>query len=383
MSSVETTQKSQYVVRADGRIIGKGQIERSTQPLQTLADYVDTRIGTGHSRWMIAPGPWMPFSMVKLSPDNQNTGWQAGYQPTFENIGCFSHIHEWTLGGLGLMPTNGKLVIQEGEEGNPDSGYRSRIDKRTEKAGIGYYAIHLEDYDIQAELTATTRCGFQRYTFPKDRKGARVLVDLHIPTEYDYLLKEVELRRVSDYRIESVSHQLSKNVWSNDADQDYKLHFVLEFDQPIADMGIWADGEVRRDTVLKAKDLKDAGVYLEFDATKHPVVQVRSGISLVSIENASLNLEKEITRPFGWNFEAVQQNQKKVWNELFDRVQITSTDRMEKVRFYNNMYRALCSRNIWSDVNGEWVSTDKKYTVCRTKTMQHWDVMLSGTHSGI
>lgn len=360
MSSVETTQKSQYVVRADGRIIGKGQIERSAQPLQTLADYVDTRIGTGHSRWMIAPGPWMPFSMVKLSPDNQNTGWQAGYQPTFENIGCFSHIHEWTLGGLGLMPTNGKLVIQEGEEGNPDSGYRSRIDKRTEKAGIGYYAIHLEDYDIQAELTATTRCGFQRYTFPKDRKGARVLVDLHIPTEYDYLLKEVELRRVSDYRIEGVSHQLSKNVWSNDADQDYKLHFVLEFDQPIADMGIWADGEVRRDTVLKAKDLKDAGVYLEFDATKHPVVQVRSGISLVSIENASLNLEKEITRPFGWNFEAVQQNQKKVWNELFDRVQITSTDRMEKVRFYNNMYRALCSRNIWSDVNGEWVSTDKK-----------------------
>lgn len=360
MSSVETTQKSQYVVRADGRIIGKGQIERSAQPLQTLADYVDTRIGTGHSRWMIAPGPWMPFSMVKLSPDNQNTGWQAGYQPTFENIGCFSHIHEWTLGGLGLMPTNRKLVIQEGEEGNPDSGYRSRIDKRTEKAGIGYYAIHLEDYDIQAELTATTRCGFQRYTFPKDRKGARVLVDLHIPAEYDYLLKEVELRRVSDYRIEGVSHQLSKNVWSNDADQDYKLHFVLEFDQPIADMGIWADGEVRRDTVLKAKDLKDAGVYLEFDATKHPVVQVRSGISLVSIENASLNLEKEITRPFGWNFEAVQQNQKKVWNELFDRVQITSTDRMEKVRFYNNMYRALCSRNIWSDVNGEWVSTDKK-----------------------
>lgn len=360
MSSVETTQKSQYVVRADGRIIGKGQIERSAQPLQTLADYVDTRIGTGHSRWMIAPGPWMPFSMVKLSPDNQNTGWQAGYQPTFENIGCFSHIHEWTLGGLGLMPTNGKLVIQEGEEGNPDSGYRSRIDKRTEKAGIGYYAIHLEDYDIQAELTATTRCGFQRYTFPKDRKGARVLVDLHIPTEYDYLLREVELRKVSDYRIEGVSHQLSKNVWSNDADQDYKLHFVLEFDQPIADMGIWADGEVRRDTVLKAKDLKDAGVYLEFDVTKHPVVQVRSGISLVSIENASLNLEKEITCPFGWNFEAVQQNQKKVWNELFDRVQITSTDRMEKVRFYNNMYRALCSRNIWSDVNGEWVSTDKK-----------------------
>lgn len=100
-------------------MVEKGTVLREPQRLQTYADYVDTRIGTGHSRWMIAPGPWMPFSMVKLSPDNQNAGWQAGYQPTFENIGCFSHIHEWTLGGLGLMPTNGKLVIQEGDEMDP------------------------------------------------------------------------------------------------------------------------------------------------------------------------------------------------------------------------------------------------------------------------
>lgn len=360
MPTVKADKKSNYVVKADGKVIAKGSVTRSQKPEQTLADYVDTRIGTGHSRWMIAPGPWMPFSMVKLSPDNQNSGWQSGYQPTFENIGCFSHIHEWTLGGLGLMPTNGKLVIQEGDEADPDSGYRSRIDKRTEKAGIGYYAINLEDYDIKAELTATTRCGFQRYTFPTDREGARILVDLHIPTEYDYMLREVELRRVNDYRIEGVSHQLSKNVWSDDADQDYKLHFVLEFDQPIADMGIWADGEVRRDTILKAKDLKDAGAYLQFDVKNNPVVQVRSGISLVSIENASLNLETEITRPFGWNFEAVKKNQLDVWNDIFGRVQINTADSQEKTRFYNNMYRALCSRNTWSDVNGEWISTDKK-----------------------
>lgn len=100
MPAVTTTKESRYRVRIDGKIVEEGTILREPQRLQTYADYVDTRIGTGHSRWMIAPGPWMPFSMVKLSPDNQNAGWQAGYQPTFENIGCFSHIHEWTLGGL-------------------------------------------------------------------------------------------------------------------------------------------------------------------------------------------------------------------------------------------------------------------------------------------
>jgi len=360
MPAVTAPKESQYCIRIDGKMVEKGTVLREPQRLQTYADYVDTRIGTGHSRWMIAPGPWMPFSMVKLSPDNQNAGWQAGYQPTFENIGCFSHIHEWTLGGLGLMPTNGKLVIQEGDEMDPDSGYRSRIRKQTEQAGIGYYAIHLDDYDIEAELTATTRCGFQRYTFPQDREGARVLVDLHIPTEYDYVLSDIEIKKVGPNRIEGVSHQLSRNVWSNDADQDYRLYFVLEFDQPIQEMGGWTDGTVVKTEHLTGKDLKDAGLFLQFDVRQNPVVQVRSGISLVSLENAALNLKTEISEPFGWSFEAVRDHQRAVWNELFGRVEISTADRQEKVRFYNNMYRALCSRNTWSDVNGQWISTDKK-----------------------
>lgn len=80
----------------------------------------------------------------------------------------------------------------------------------------------------------------------------------------------------------------------------------------------------------------------------------------MSIKNASENLETEISRPFGWNFEAVVAEQKRVWNEIFSRITISTDDRLEKVKFYNNMYRAVCSRNVWSDVNGEWVATDGK-----------------------
>src|SRR5210317_1296574 len=105
-------------------------------------------MGAAHSRWMIAPGPWMPFSMVKLSPDNQDKGWQAGYDPIFESIGGFSHIHEWTLSGLLTMPVNGPLEIQVGSQFEPRSGYRSRIDKSSEQAGLGYNRVHLTDYDI-------------------------------------------------------------------------------------------------------------------------------------------------------------------------------------------------------------------------------------------
>ena len=358
MPAVATPTRSRYRVLENGKVIQEGVVNRSPRPAQTLADYVDTRLGTAHSRWMIAPGPWMPFSMVKLSPDNQNAGWQAGYQPTFESVGTFSHVHEWTMAGLGVFATNGRLQTTIGDERRPASGYRSRIVKRTEEAPIGYYKVQLADYDIRAEVTATTRCGMERFTFPADRDSARVLLDFHIPSEYDYQLKEVQVSQVSPYRLEGAVHQFSGGVWSNDASQDYTLHFVVEFDQPIKRLGGWLDGRVQYGTTFSAKDLKEAGLFAEFDAKQHPVVQVRSGLSLVSIANAAQNLQTEITQPFGWSFAAVRQHQLDTWNELFNRVRITSTNRLEKVRFYNALYRSLCSRNTWSDVNGEWRGTD-------------------------
>ncbi|MBB5396113.1 GH92 family glycosyl hydrolase [Mucilaginibacter sp. AK015] len=367
MPAVTTAKQSRYSILENGKIMQIGVVNRSKQKIQTLANYVDTRMGTAHSRWMIAPGPWMPFSMVKMSPDNQNAGWQAGYQPTYESVGTFSHIHEWTMAGLGIFASNGKLKTTMGDEQKPNSGYRSLIDKRSEEAPIGYYKVDLKNYDIKAEVTATTRCGFERFTFPANRDSARILVDLHVPAEYNYQLKEIKLKKVSDYRIEGSAHQVSPGVWSNDAEQDYTLHFVVEFDKPIKNMGGWVNKTVKYSNEFEANGAKEAGLFLEFDAKQTPVVQVRSSISLVSVDNARQNLKTEVTDRFGWNFDAVRQNQVNTWNDIFDRVKITTTNRLEKVRFYNSMYRSICSRNTWSDVNGEWHGTDGKIQKLKNK----------------
>ncbi len=358
--AVPSSIKSNYEILVDGKPVESGIVQRDTQELNSVADYVDTKMGTGHSRWMIAPGPWMPFGMVKLSPDNQNEGWQAGYQPTFESIGTFSHIHEWTMGGLGMLPVHGPLMTEVGDQREPDKGYRSQIDKTTEEAPLGYYSVSLSDYNIKAELTATTRCGFQRYTYPKGITTGRVMIDLQIPAEYKYNIKEATLRKVSDYRIEGFSHQFSPDTWSGGVNQEYTIYFVIEFDQPIARMGVWLNGEAMEKESLTANDADDAGAFVEFNLQDNPVVQTRTGISYVSIENAGLNLTKEISEPFSWKFDAVRNNQKKVWNELLARVSITSNDRREKARFYTNMYRALCSRNTFSDVDGSWIDATEQ-----------------------
>jgi len=386
MKAVDKPKESVYSILVDGKEIETGNIQCSPKKINNLVDYVDTKIGSGHSRWMIAPGPWMPFSMVKISPDNQNEGWQAGYQPSFESVGTFSHIHEWTMAGLGTFPTNGPLITEVGNQDDPDSGYRSRIDKTTEEGPLGSYSVFLSDYKIKAELTATTRCSFQRYTYPKDVPNSRILVDLKIPSEYAYTIKEAYFKKVNDHKIVGYSKQMSPSVWSeqyyrsqmvedgdkkrewDDIEQEYTVNFVMEFDQPIKKFGVWVDGDKKgkcdattiNDTELTVKNPEDIVAFVEFDTAKNQVVQTRTGISYVSIENAALNLDKEISKPFGWSFEKVQENQKKTWNDLFKRVLITTDDRLEKVRFYSNMYRALVSRNTYSDVDGSWVDATEK-----------------------
>jgi predicted alpha-1,2-mannosidase len=363
MPAVSSSRQSKYEVLADGKPIENGIITRAPKRLASYADYVDTRLGTAHSRWMIAPGPWMPFSMVKLSPDNQNDGWQAGYDPTFESIGAFSHIHEWTMGGLGMLPVNGPLKIKVGDQRSaPGEGYRSRIDKSTEEAPLGYYKVQLTDYNIKAEVTATSRASFQRYTYPK-KTDSRVMIDLQTPAENRYQLAEVNLKKVSDHRIEGYSKQFAPQVWiaqAGSSEQEYTVHFVIEFDQPIRKFGTWVNDNIGEGDLVQIKDAKDAGAYVEFDTRNNRVVQVRTGMSYVDIAGASRNLETEISKPFGWSFDKVRNNQQQVWDELLSRLKIKTNDRREKIRFYTNMYRATCSRNTFSDVDGRWVDATEK-----------------------
>jgi predicted alpha-1,2-mannosidase len=361
MPAVADSVESSYAVYIDGKKVARGRVKRSPQSPVTPADYVNTLMGTAHSRWMIAPGPWMPFGMVKLSPDNQNGGWQAGYQPSFESVGLFSHVHEWTMAGLGMLPVTGALKIRTGDQSGlirSDGAYRSAIDKTTEEAPLGYYRVKLTDYDITAELTATSRCGFQRYTYPEG-EDARVLIDLNVPAEYRYDILEAHMQQAGARRIEGFCRQHSGEVWSHDADQDYTLFFVVEFDRDITRFGGWSDSTLSANRPVGGRRLSRAGCYAEFDAQPGNVVQVRSAISYVDLEGARKNLEAEIARPFGWDFEAVRRYQCDTWNDLLGRVRVTGSDRREKMRFYTNLYRAFC-RNLFSDVDGRWVDATEE-----------------------
>jgi len=316
-------------------------------------DYVDPKIGTAikSKRWMLFPGATTPFGLVALSPDNlDRTGWyKGGFDPHLKNIAGFSHIHAWSMAGLLTMPTVGDLKVKPGPMDDPDSGYRSRFSN--DVASPGYYAVTLDDYKVRAEFTATTRTGFHRYTFPETDK-ARILFDLKFPSEYNFDLIHADIKRISDTKIIGYSRMVEKyytGPW-----QDYILHFVIQFDKPFKSFGFWRNDEIitNADQVFGIQDC-DIGTFVDYSTKEGEKVMVKTGFSLVSIEQARLNLETE-TAGFGWDFDEARTTARNTWNDLLKKVEIEGGTEEDKIKFHTALYRSYCARATLSDVDGQY-----------------------------
>ncbi|TWR31756.1 glycoside hydrolase family 92 protein [Mucilaginibacter pallidiroseus] len=329
-------------------------VSSAQKPTKQPVDYADPLLGTSESRWMLNPGATMPFGMVQLAPDNQGGVWKSGYEYTLNNVGGFSHIHSWTMAGLSVMPTVGVLNTRRGPADGPTTGwttgYRSRVYKETEKASPGYYAVKLMNGDITTEITTTTRSGFFRFTYPK-AEDAHILFDLDIPFEDTAEILDAIFTKVSDTQIDGYSKQ--KSGWN-----EYTVYFVIRFDRPIQGFGGWI-GNKQIKNVTKVAGKGSMGAYADFKTQAGDVIQMQTAISLVSIDQAKLNLTTEMD-PFKWSFEAVHNNARTIWNNLLSKIKVEDNSEINKKKFYTNLYRSYVARTTWSDVNGKWIDPNEK-----------------------
>lgn len=320
-------------------------------------EYVNPLIGSHDSRWTLFPGPTLPFGMVKLSPDNQDNGWKAGYEYDINNIAGFSHIHSWTMAGLLTMPATGPLMTEPGSERHPEKGYRSEFRHETEIATPGYYSVFLDDYGVKAELTTTMRTGFQRYTFPES-DSARIIVDMKIPSEYDYEIFWTVIARVNDHEIHGFSYQQSLRKANYN---EYILNFVMRFNKPFKSFNGWVNEDIYRnvESVTSGFENKNNGAFLEFETEEGEQIMVQTGISLVSIDQARLNLETELDH-YNWDFDAVRNDALKIWNDLLGKIEVEGGSETDKTKFYTNLYWAYAPKTTWNDVNGKYMDMYEK-----------------------
>jgi len=332
-------------------------------------DYVNMFTGTSNSRWMLGPYAGVPYGMVQLGPDNQESGWMAGYEYSIMNVTGFNHIHAWTMSGLMVMPSTQDFTKDNGASSKPfrgaTAGFHSRIFKETEKASPGYYSCELYDAHCKAELTASTHCGFHKYTFNED-KEARILLVLNIPTEYGNYYKDyihaAEFNKIGNDVVEG-------SAKINAVTGEYILYFTIQFNKPFKTMNGWYNDKIQTN-IDQIKGDNDLGAYVTYSVKKNESIMMKVGLSLVDMEGARKNLKAELD-PFGWDFEAVVASAREKWNILLSTIEVKGNEKdMEK--FYTNFYRSF-AKQTWSDVDGRY--TDPLYKI---QQLPQGDVMYGG-----
>ena len=343
---------------------------------QNLVKYVNPMIGTekmGHT----FPGATVPFGAVQLSPETDSIPYSvnhkynpkvydycAGYRFEDKTITGFSHTHfngtgHSDLGDFLIMPTVGKLQLNPGTAQDPESGYRSRFSHQNETAEAGYYKVKLEDYNIWAEMTASTRVGFHQYTFPKS-VDSHIILDLNAGIyNYDDKNTWTYVRVVNDTLI--TGYRQTRG-WA----RNRTVYFAMTFSKPFKNYGQKnEDGQVdykgfwrkwNQDQNFPLIEGKKIKMYFDFDTEKDEKVKIKFAISPVSQTNALENLTTEIPH---WNFEQVRNEAKENWNKELNRIQIKASEN-DKTNFYTAMYHTFINPTTYMDVNGQYKGLDQE-----------------------
>lgn len=345
---------------------------RATKVDPTTADHttmVDPMIGTGPEGHTF-PGATVPFGMVQLSPDTQirpfkqSYKWAAGYRYEDTTILGFSHTHfsgagHSDLGDFLLQPISGEVRLDPGEIDKPGSGYRSRFSHEQEHAEPGYYSVTLLDYGIHAELTATTRVGVHRYTYPAG-KPAHVLLDLR-SSIYDYPGK-ILWSRVRVRNDGTITGMRETRGWA----PGRQLYFAMRFSQPMQGHGLY-DFEPEP---LPYKGFKSPGTSPEttqsiegrglvatfdFGALSKPLV-VKVAISPVSEDNAIANMNAEVP---AFDFDTARAAAHKAWQQALSVIDFKASPETQK-SLYTSLYHALMAPSVSMDEDGEYRGPDNQ-----------------------
>ena len=325
---------------AFGACVSNKQTQPSTDYTQLVNPFIGTDF-TGNTY----PGAQAPFGMVQLSPDNGLPGWDriSGYFYPDSTIAGFSHTHLSGTGAGDLYDISFMPVTLPYQEAEAPLGIYSKFSHADEEASAGYYRVLLKDYDINVELTATERCGIQRYTFPEGESA--VFLNLKKAMNWDFTndsyIEIIDSCTIQGYRF--------SEGWA----RDQHVYFRTRFSKPFA--------SVEMDTTaiaLKGKRVGTAYIArFNFDTEKGEQIVLSTALSGVSMEGAAKNMAAEAPHN---DFDKYLAETKDNWNRQLGKMEVTGDNKDDKVNFYTALYHTMIAPTIYSDVDGAYYGPDKK-----------------------
>lgn len=329
-------------------IVGCSTPQESTED---YSKYVNPFMGTD-GPGNVYPGAQVPFGMVQLSPDNAEGGWDriSGYFYPDSVISSFSMTHLSGTGAGDLYDIAFMPAISYNTDIDTnllELNTTSTFSHNNESAHPGYYSVLLNKHNIKVELSATERCGIQRYTYteaPKEGGLRSVYLNLARAINWDYttdsFLEVIDSVTVAGYRYSS--------GWAT----DQKIYFTTKFSQPIVNHKI-----DKKEILSKADKSARFGYVARFDfdnSTSDPLVVI-TAISPTSTANAAENLKAEATT---WNFNDYSQAAAKKWNTELSKIEAQSTNITYKELFYTALYQSMLAPTLFMDINGDYRGPD-------------------------
>lgn len=310
---------------------------------EDLIGYTNPMIGTDFTG-NTYPGAQVPFGMVQLSPDNGLPGWDriSGYYYPDSTIAGFSHTHLSGTGAGDLYDISFIPVTNPYKTGAEPLGIYSSFSHNDESASAGYYRVLLKDYNINVELTATERCGIQRYTFPEAESS--IFLNLKKAMNWDFTA-DSHIEVVDSCTIRGYRHSWG---WSP---KQY-IYFQTRFSRPF-------DAFQLDTTAITTKDKGRIGTAaiarFDFKTKQNEEILVTTALSGTSMEAAARNLEAEAPKDdFDFYMKQAQEN----WTKELAKIEVTSDDADKKTIFYTAMYHAMLAPTIYSDVDGSYFAPD-------------------------
>ena len=338
-----------------------GSMASAQQPV----DYVDPFIGTTNFS-VCNPGAVLPHGLMSVVPfnvmgsdlnqhDKDGRWWSAPYEYHNKFFTGFAHV---TMSGVGC-PELGSLLTMA-TTGPLDVDYHNYgSEYQDEKATPGYYALTLKKYGVRAETSATLRSGIERYTFPKGRANILLNVGDGLSNESGGMVKRVSYTEIEGYRL--------LGTFCYNAQAVFPIYFVMRVSKRPQTTGYWK--KQPKFTGVKSQWDKDngryklyenynrelagneVGYYFSYDCREGEQIEVRMGVSFVSMANARENLDAEQQ---GLSFADIRQKARDTWEKTLSRVTVEGGTEAQKRVFYTALYHSQLHPNILQDVNGQY-----------------------------
>mgnify|MGYP001256017180 CR=1 FL=1 len=305
------------------------------------ASFVNPFIGTD-GPGNTYPGATVPFGMVQLSPDIGVSGWDriSGYYYQDSIISGFSHTHLTGTGAGDLydilvMPTNSRFKSRIKENNFKPF---SKFSHENEAASPGYYSVDLLDFGIKAELTATSRVGIHKYTFPQDS-----LSQIHIDLGYSLNWDSPTDTYITVVNSSTLRGYRKSTGWA----KDQRIYFEILLSKPFTSYQLYTNDSL----VLSSAKGKNTKIILNYQTIENEEIILKTGLSTATIEGAHSSLMVEAPH---FNFELYHQQARGIWETELQKINIESSDRAQKELFYTMLYQSMLAPTLLSDCNGNY-----------------------------